>query len=78
MDVMKVLHREEKKLQDVAGKIGMKLSQIRAAIHAMSANGHKSVGSVGARVSKLRGKKLSAKHRAAIRAGIRKAQAAKA
>ena len=64
MDVLKVLRREENKLQNVAGKIGTKLSQIKAAISALSTNGSKSVG---ARVSKLRGKKLSAKHRAAIR-----------
>jgi hypothetical protein len=71
MDVLKVLHNEERKLLVVANKIGVKLSQIRAAINAMSTNGNKSVG---ARVSKLRGKKLSAAHRRAISEGIRKSK----
>ena len=75
MDVLKVLHREEKKLQDVAGKIGTKLSQIRAAISAMSMNGSHTVG---ARAHKLKGKPLIAAHKRAIRLGIRKAQQAAA
>ena len=35
---MKLLQREEKKLLVVSGKIGAKLSQIRAAINALSSN----------------------------------------
>jgi hypothetical protein len=75
MDVLKVLHNEERKLLGVADKIGVKLSQIRAAINAMSANGNRSVAS---RVSKLRGKKLSAAHRRAIKLGIARAKKAQA
>ena len=75
MDVLRVLHNEERKLLAVADKIGMKLSQIRAAINAMSTNGNRSVS---ARVSKLRGKKLSAAHRRAIKLGIARAKKAKA
>ena len=75
MDVLKVLRKEESKLLTVVGKAETKLSQIRAAINALSTNGHKPFA---ARVSKLRGRKLSAAHRRAIKAGIRKARAAKA
>jgi hypothetical protein len=59
----------------VVGKAETKLSQIRAAINALSANSHKPFR---AGVSKLRGKKLSAAHRRAIKEGIKKARAAKA
>ena len=75
MDVLKVLRKEEGKLLAVSDKVEMKLSQIRAAINALSTNGHKQFR---ARVSKLRGKKLSAAHRAAIKRGIAKARAGKA
>ncbi len=75
MDVLKVLRKEEGKLLVVSGKVESKLSRIRAAINALSTNGNKSVT---ARVSKLRGRKLSAAHRAAIKRGIAKARAGKA
>ena len=75
MDVLKMLRKEEGKLLAVFGKAETKLSQIRAAINALSTNGHKPFA---ARVSKLRGKKLSAAHRRAIKEGIKKARAAKA
>ncbi len=75
MDVLKVLRKEESKLLAVVGKAETKLSQIRAAINALSTNGHKPYR---AGVSKLRGRKLSAAHRRAIKEGIRKARAAKA
>ena len=65
MDLLSVLRKEESKLLAVSEKVGAKLSQIRAAINAMSSNGRPPAG----RVSKLKGKPLSAKHRAAIRAG---------
>jgi len=75
MDVLKVLRKEEGKLLGVVGKVEMKLSRIRAAINALSTNGHKQFR---AGVSKLRGRKLSAAHRRAIKEGIKKAKAAKA
>jgi len=75
MDVLKVLRKEESKLLAVVGKAETKLSQIRAAINALSTNGHKPYR---AGVSKLRGRKLSAAHRAAIKRGIAKARAGKA
>jgi hypothetical protein len=54
-----------------AGKIEADVSRVRAAINALAVNGkpHKA--------HKLKGKKLSAAHRRAIREGIRKAKAAK-
>jgi len=75
MDVLKVLRKEEGKLLGVVGKAETKLSQIRAAINALSTNGHKPYR---AGVSKLRGKKLSAAHRQAIKRGIARAKAGKA
>jgi hypothetical protein len=75
MDILKVLRKEESKLLVVSNKVGAKLSQIRAAINAMSGNGHKSVA---ARVNKLRGKHLSKAHRDAIKAGWAKRRKAKA
>jgi hypothetical protein len=75
MDVLMLLRNEEKKLLAVSNKIGMKLSQIRAAIHALSGNSSKPHTSRG---NKLRGRKLSAAHRRAIKVGIAKAKARKA
>lgn len=75
MDILKVLRKEESKLLVVSNKVGAKLSQIRAAINAMSGNGNKSVA---VRVSKMRGKKLSAAHRRAIKLGIARAKKAQA
>jgi hypothetical protein len=49
MDMLSVLRKEESKLLAVSEKVGEKLSQIRAAINAMSGNGRPSAG----RVSKL-------------------------
>jgi hypothetical protein len=72
MNILQVLHREEKKLLQAYGKIEGELRGVRAAINAIGTNGHNFVG----RVSKLRGKKLSAAHRKAIKAGIAKAKAA--
>jgi hypothetical protein len=66
MDVLKVLRKEEGKLLGVVGKVEMKLSQIRAAINALSTNGHKPFH---AKVSKMRGRHLSAAHKKAIRDG---------
>ena len=39
MNILKVLHHEEKKLLAVSGKIETKLYQIRAAINALGTNG---------------------------------------
>jgi hypothetical protein len=84
MDVLKVLRKEESKLLAVFSTAETKLSQVRAAINALSTNGKRPFDghtSVANRGSKLRGRKLSAAHRRAIKAGIaraKKAQAAKA
>jgi hypothetical protein len=69
MDVLRILHKEEHKLLQAAGKIEGELSRIRAAINALGTNSRPS--------HKLKGKKLSAAHRRAIREGIRKAKAAR-
>ena len=74
MNILQVLHREEKKLLQAYGKVEAQLRGVRAAINALSSNGNK----LGGPVSKLRGKKLSAAHRLAIKAGIAKAKKAKA
>ena len=55
MDLLKLLRKEEGKLLAVSSKVETKLSQIRAAINALSTNGHKPYR---AGVSKLRGRKL--------------------
>jgi hypothetical protein len=73
MDILKALHREERKLLAVANKIGAKLSQIRTAINALGTN-----SKPHARGAKLRGRKLSPAHRAAIKAGWAKRMKAKA
>jgi hypothetical protein len=72
MDVQKILIREEKKLLAVANKVGAKLSQIKAAINALGTN-----SKPHARGAKLRGRKLSAAHRRAIKTGIARAKKAK-
>ena len=64
--LMKMLHQEEKKLLSTQDKVAGKLTNLRAAIHALAGNGNKSVG---ARASKLKGKPLSAAHKRAIKAG---------
>jgi hypothetical protein len=72
MDVlMRVLHKEERKLLAVQEKIASRLTSLRAAIHALAGNGN-----VKARGSKLRGRKLSAAHRKAIKLGWAKRKAA--
>jgi hypothetical protein len=84
MELLKLLRKEESKLLAVFSTAETKLSQVRAAINALSTNGKRPFDgqtSVANRGSKLRGKKLSAAHRRAIKAGIaraKKAQAAKA
>lgn len=71
MNILKVLHKEERKLKAASGKIETKLYQIRAAINALASNG---TGDKHRRVDPRRGRKLSAAHRRAIREGIRKAK----
>jgi len=66
MDLLKLLHEEERKLAS-------RLTGLRAAIHALSGKSNKPHAGRG---NKLRGKKLSAAHRAAIKAGIAKAKKA--
>jgi hypothetical protein len=73
MDILKVLHKEEHKLLQAAGKIEGELSRIRAAINALGTNG----ASLRRGADPRRGKKLSAAHRRAIREGIKKAKQAK-
>jgi hypothetical protein len=62
-------------LRDEERKLAGRLTGLRAAIHALS--GNSSTPNAG-RGSKLRGKKLSVAHRAAIKAGIAKAKKAAA
>ena len=72
MDILAALRSEAKKLE-------MQLGGIRQAIHAL--NGHTSNGdhsSGSGRGTKLKGRKLSAAHRKAIKAGIAKSKARKA
>jgi len=80
VDVLKVLRKEESKLLTAQNKIAGRLAGLRGAINALSTNGHKPFDGHTPlhKVSKLRGKKLSAAHRAAIKRGIAKARAGKA
>jgi len=66
MGLLKMLRDEERRL---AGR----LTGLRAAIQALSGNSSKPHAGRG---HKLRGRKLSAAHRAAIKAGIAKARKA--
>jgi hypothetical protein len=75
MNIEKLLIREEKKLVAVKDKIVGRLVSLRAAIHALTGSGRKSFV---AKVHKLRGRKLSASHKRAIRLGIAKAKKAQA
>ena len=63
-------------LRDEERKLAGRLTGLRAAIHALSGNSSKP--HAGDRGHKLRGRKLSAAHRAAIKAGIAKARKAAA
>jgi hypothetical protein len=70
MNILKALHREERKLRVSQEKIEGQLHGIRAAINAVSGNG----------TGKRRGRphyKMSAAHRRAIRLGIARAKAGK-
>jgi len=60
-------------LRDEERKLAGRLTGLRAAIQALSGNSSKPRASRG---NKLRGRKLSAAHRAAIKAGIAKARKA--
>ena len=62
-------------LRDEERKLAGRLTGLRAAIQALSGNSSKPNA---ARSHKLKGRKLSAAHRAAIKAGIAKARKAKA
>jgi len=73
MGLLKMLHKEEHKLLASYSKIEGKLRGIRAAINAVASNGHD--GRTGH--DKRKGRKLSASHRRAIKAGIAKAKAEK-
>jgi hypothetical protein len=62
-------------LRDEERKLTSRLTGLRAALHALSGNSSKPNADRG---NKLRGRKLSAAHRAAIKIGIAKAKARKA
>ena len=62
-------------LRDEERKLAGRLTGLRAAIQALRGNSSKPYG---ARAHKLKGRKLSAAHRAAIKAGIAKAKKAAA
>ena len=81
MDVLRILRKEESKLLAAQDKVAHRLAGLRGAINALSGDRHtiRAHAVVAAhKVSKLRGKKLSAAHRAAIKRGIAKARAGKA
>jgi hypothetical protein len=76
MNILKMLHKEEQQLLAASGKIEGELTRIRAAINALASNG---TGEKHRRdVDPRRGRKLSAAHRRAIKAGIARAKAKKA
>jgi hypothetical protein len=75
MNIEKLLIREEKKLVVVKDKIVGRLTSLRAAIHALNGSGKKPFV---AKVHALRGRKLSASHRRAIKLGIARAKKAQA
>lgn len=66
MNLTKAMHREERKLLAAKSKLDVQLEGIRAAINALASNGSKP--HVKAR-HKLAGRKISAAHRRAIKAG---------
>lgn len=61
MNILKTLKREEKKLAAKVDRIAHEIGKVRAAIGALNGD-------------KRRGRKLSAAHRRAIKAGIRRAK----
>jgi hypothetical protein len=67
MDVLKVLRMEEKKLLLLQQNTTVRLSGLRQAINALS--GGTSNGGRTAKSHALKGRKISAAHRAAIKAG---------
>ncbi len=71
MNILKVLHREKKKLLVTQEKIEGQINRMRAAINAVSGNG------TGKKKGRARGYKMSAAHKRAIRLGIARAKAAK-
>jgi hypothetical protein len=71
MDILAALHSEERKLET-------QLRGVRAAIHALNGNAVSSRVVSSERGSTLKGRKLSAAHRRAIKVGIAKAKARKA
>jgi hypothetical protein len=72
MDLLRVLRHEESKLLQVFNKVDGQLKAVRTAINALASNSSKPHV---ARSQKLKGRKLSAAHRAAIKRGIAKAKA---
>jgi hypothetical protein len=77
MDILAALKQEEKKLVSEQGQIATRLGGLRQAISALNGHldGHLDGQPSGDRGSKLRGKKLSAAHRRAIKAGIARKKA---
>ena len=76
MNILNLLKQEERKLQAAYKQVAAQLRGLRTAIVAL--NGHHATPTSGGRSNTLKGKKLSAAHRKAIKAGIAKAKAAKA
>jgi hypothetical protein len=73
MNILKVLHKEERKLTAASGKIEGELTRIRAAINALASNGTEEKHRRD--VDPRRGRKLSAANRRAMKAGIARAKA---
>ena len=74
MNILKMLHREKKKLLVTQEKIEGQIDRMRAAINAL--NGTALSARPKVRPHKLKGKKLSAAHKRAIRLGIARAKKA--
>ncbi len=79
MDILRMLRKEESKLLAAQDKVAHRLAGLRGAINALSGDRHTiRAHAVVAAHKVLRGKKLSAAHRAAIKRGIAKARTGKA
>lgn len=75
MNFLKTMLREERRLMSKRDKIDGQINQLRGAINALSGGSGNGIKHVRATKSPLKGRKLSAAHRRAIREGIAKAKA---
>jgi hypothetical protein len=83
MNLIGALRREERKLLTTQQEVAGRLRGVLAAIHALNGHVPRAISHMPSEIStdrgsKLRGRKLSAAHRRAIKLGIQKAKARKA